>query len=81
MCSDTKYTRDEPNGTYFSLGWLYWDDWLEYSKKIPGMNPMGLSAPWDDYIEMIALQLVIVFQGIKPMGLSDHWFNYLEVIA
>ena len=30
----------------------------EILKKMLGINPMGLSAPWDDFLEIIVLESV-----------------------
>ena len=53
-----KIVRDETNGPYFPLGRLSLDDCLATSKILWGMNPMGRSDPWANYLEIIALQTV-----------------------
>ena len=42
---------------------------------------MGLSAPWADSLDIIALQLVKKWMGINPMGLSAPWDDYLDIIS
>ena len=42
---------------------------------------MGLSAPWADSLEIIALHLVEKWLGINPMGLSVTWANSIDIIA
>ena len=37
------------------------------------MNPLGLSDPWANSIEMVALYPVVKLRGINPMGLSAPW--------
>ena len=49
--------------------------------KILGINPMVLSAPWDDSLMIIALQRVKQLLGINPMGNSAPWDDSLEIIA
>ena len=45
------------------------------------MNPTGLSAPWSDSLDIIALRPVTKLRGINPMGLSVPWSNSLDIIA
>ena len=45
------------------------------------INPMGLSTPKDDSIEIIALHPVKTFTGINPMILSDPWYDSINIIA
>ena len=42
---------------------------LQTVKKLQGVNPMGLSAHWDDSLEMIALQSVNSFQVLTQWDL------------
>ena len=44
------------------------------------MNPMGISAPWAESIDIISLRPVKV-QGMTPMGLIYPWVDSLEVIS
>ena len=44
-------------------------------QKIQGMNPIGLSAPRSNSLEITALKKVKKLQGINPMGLSDPRSN------
>ena len=46
-----------------------------------GINPMGLSAPWDDSIDIIILNPLKKILWINPMGISYPWENYLVIIA
>ena len=48
--------------------------------KLRGMNPMGLSTPWDEYLDIIALHPVKI-QGMNPMGLISPWDDSLEIIT
>ena len=45
------------------------------------MNPMGLSAPWAEYLKIIVLKPVKKLRWINPMDLSDPRDNYLDIIA
>ena len=45
------------------------------------MNPMGLSDPWYDSLDIIALKPVKKCLGINPMGLSVPWDDSLDIIA
>ena len=40
---------------------------------------MGISAPWSDSHDIIALQPVRKLLGIKPMECSDHWVDALDI--
>ena len=51
------------------------------SNKLRGMNPMGLSAPWDDSIDIIAFNPVKKIQGMNPMVLSAPWADSLEMTS
>ena len=42
---------------------------LQTVKKLQGVNPMGLSAHWDNSLEMITLQSVNSFQGLTQWDL------------
>ena len=42
---------------------------------------MGLSAPWDDSLDIIALQPVQNWLEMNPMGRSVPWDDFLYVIA
>ena len=44
-------------------------------------GPMGFSAPLDNYLDIIALWPVKIFQGIKTMGLCGPWPDCLDIIA
>ena len=41
---------------------------------------MGLSEPWDEPIDIIALRRVKRIIGIKPMGLCDPWSKSLVIV-
>ena len=45
------------------------------------VNSMGLSAPWDDSLEIIVINPVKTLLGINPMGLSDPRAKYLDIVA
>ena len=45
------------------------------------INPMFLSAPRADSIEIISLQPVKKLIGINPMILSVPWDNSLDIVA
>ena len=42
---------------------------------------MGLSDPWDDSLDIIALQTVQKWSGINPMGLNVPWSNSIGIIV
>ena len=42
---------------------------------------MGLSAPWDNSLEIIVMNPVKKLLGINPMGLSDPRAKYLYIIV
>ena len=42
---------------------------------------MDLSAPWGDFIDIIALRLVKKLLGINPMVFSAPWASSLDIIA
>ena len=44
------------------------------------MNPMGLSSPWGNSLEIIDLQPVKQIQGMNPMDLNAPWSESLEII-
>ena len=46
-----------------------------------GMNPMGLSDPWSDSLEIISLQQVKKNVRVNPIFLSDPWANSLDIIS
>ena len=41
---------------------------------------MGLSAPWDDYLDIIDLQPVKKWIGVNPLGLSYPWSKSIDII-
>ena len=41
---------------------------------------MGLSAPWEESFDVIALQPLKNWPGINPIGLSIPWANSLGII-
>ena len=41
-----------------------------------GMNSMGISDPWANYLKIIAL-----YPGINPIGISAPWSDSLDNIA
>ena len=45
------------------------------------MNPMGLSVPWSDSLDIIVLQIVKKLQGINPIGLIAPGDDSLDIIA
>ena len=45
------------------------------------MNPMGLSDPWVESVEIIALRPVIKMQGMNPMVLSAYWENSFDMAS
>ena len=45
-----KYQGLDLNCPYFPLGKISWAYLLVYSKIMQQMNPMGLSAPWDNHL-------------------------------
>ena len=51
-----------------------------FTNELVGINPMGLSAPKSEYLEIISLQPVKKLIGINPMGLRDSWADYLDII-
>ena len=42
---------------------------------------MGLSAPWDDSLDIIALHTVKTLPWVNPMGLSIPMFDSLDIIS
>ena len=42
---------------------------------------MDLSSPWDDSLDIIALQPVKKWLRINKMGLSSPWANYIDIIT
>ena len=42
---------------------------------------MGISAPWAESVDIIALHTVLKWLGINPMRLSVPWANSLDIIA
>ena len=44
------------------------------------MNPMGLSSPWDNSLDIIALQTENI-PSINPMGISAPRSDSLEIIS
>ena len=47
-------------------------------KKLIWINPMGVSDPWAEYLEIIALKPK---NRDHPIGLSASWANSLVIIA
>ena len=57
--------------------WLF----VKYNQQIfLGINQMGLSAPREDFYEIIALHPVKILLGINPMGISAPWADSLDII-
>ena len=48
--------------------------------KLRSMNPIGLSSPWAESLQIIALHPV-KNQGINPMVLSVPWADSFEIIS
>ena len=42
---------------------------------------MGLSAPWTEYLEIIAFQPVKTYLGMNPIVFSVPWDDSIEIIA
>ena len=42
---------------------------------------MGLSDPWVESVEIIALRPVIKMQGMNPMVLSAYWENSFDMAS
>ena len=60
------------NSQWYEEKWLV-NYLLKIILKMQGMNPMGLSAPWADFIDILSLHPVKILSGINPMGLSAPW--------
>ena len=55
-------------GSSAPLGRLSWYYCLAATKKIQGINPIGINASWADSFEMISLRIVIKIARDKPNG-------------
>ena len=53
----------------------------ENCNKLLGINPMGLSEPRSDCLEIIAVQPVKKIIGINPMIFSAPWTESIDIIA
>ena len=53
---------------------------LKTIKKLRGMIPMRLSAPWYNSLDIIALYPVKILQGIDQMVISSPWADYPDII-
>ena len=49
--------------------------------KLWGMNPISLSASWEDSLDIIDLNPVKILKGIHPMVLSAPWDESLEIVV
>ena len=50
-------------------------------KKLIGINPMVLSDPWADSLDIISLRPVKKWLGVNPMILSVPWVDSLDIIS
>ena len=48
--------------------------------KLLAGNPMGLSTPRTDCIDIISLCSIKILTGMNPMRFSDPWSDYLDII-
>ena len=53
------------------------DNW----NTLLGVNPMGISSPGSDYLDVIALQPVKIYIYINPISISAPLEDSLDIIA